>query len=34
MRVAAGDGTTVDPSSSYCAHYPGSGATKILGDAE
>ena len=34
MRVAAGDGNTADPSSPYCAHYPGSGAAKILGDAE
>ena len=30
MRVAAGDGNTVDPSSPFCAHYPGSGAAKIL----
>ena len=34
MRVAAGDGNTADPMSSYCAHYPGSGAAKILGDDE
>ena len=33
MRVAAGDGNTHDPESPYCAHYPGSGAAKIL-DAE
>ena len=33
MRIAAGDGNTHDPSSAYCAHYPGSGAAKIL-DAE
>ena len=32
MRVAAGDGNTVDPTSPYCAHYPGSGAAKILSD--
>lgn len=30
MRIAAGDGNTHDPSSPYCAHYPGSGAAKIL----
>ncbi|MYB39018.1 MAG: hypothetical protein F4Y26_16865 [Gammaproteobacteria bacterium] len=30
MRIAAGDGNTVDPSSAFCAHYPGSGAAKIL----
>ena len=30
MRVAAGDGNTVDPMSPYCAHYPGSGLAKIL----
>ena len=34
MRVAADAGTTANPSSSYCAHYPGSGAAKILVDAE
>ena len=34
MCVAAGDGNTADPMSSYCAHYPGSGAAKILNDAE
>ena len=34
MRIAVGDGNTADPSSPYCAHYPGSGAAKILGDAE
>ena len=33
MRVAAGDGNTADPMSAFCAHYPGSGAAKIL-DAE
>ena len=32
MRIAAGDGNTADPMSPYCAHYPGSGAAKILGD--
>ena len=32
MRIAAGDGNMADPSSAYCAHYPGSGAAKILGD--
>ena len=31
MRIAAGDGNTADSSSPYCAHYPGSGAAKILG---
>ncbi len=34
MRIAAGDGDTADPSSAYCAHYPGSGAAKILGDMQ
>ncbi len=33
-RVAAGDGNTDDPDSPYCAHYPGSGRTPLLGDAE
>ena len=33
-RVAAGDGNTDDPDSPYCAHYPGSGMTPLLGDAE
>ena len=32
MRIAAGDGNTADPSSAFCAHYPGSGAAKILDD--
>ena len=32
MRVAAGDGNTADPTSPYCAHYPGSGAARILSD--
>ena len=32
MRVAAGDGITADPMSPYCAHYPGSGAAKILSE--
>ena len=30
MRIAAGDGNMADPMSPYCAHYPGSGAAKIL----
>ena len=34
MRIAAGDGNTHDPMSAYCAHYPGSGATPILGDEQ
>ena len=33
MRIAAGDGNTADPTSPYCAHYPGSGKTPYLGDA-
>ena len=33
MRVAAGDGNTTDPMSPYCAHYPGSGAAKIMSRA-
>ncbi len=33
-RVATGDGNTDDPSSSYCAHYPGSGKSPTLGDME
>ena len=32
MRVAAGDGNVADPMSPYCAHYPGSGAAKILSE--
>ena len=32
MRIAAGDGNTHDPSSPYCAHYPGSGLGTILSD--
>jgi hypothetical protein len=32
MRIAAGDGNTHDPSSAYCAHYPGSDHAKILSD--
>ncbi len=32
MRIAAGDGNVADPMSPYCAHYPGSDHTKILGD--
>ncbi len=30
MRIAAGDGATPDPQSPFCAHYPGSGAAKLL----
>ena len=33
-RVAAGNGNTDDPSSLYCAHYPGSGKSPTLGDME
>ena len=33
MRVAAGDGITADPMSPFCAHYPGSGAEKIMDEA-
>ena len=33
MRVAAGDGITADPSSPFCAHYPGSGKAKIMEEA-
>ncbi|MCY4489063.1 MAG: hypothetical protein OXF11_18375 [Deltaproteobacteria bacterium] len=33
MRVAAGDGITADPASPFCAHYPGSGAAKIMDEA-
>lgn len=33
MRVAAGDGITADPSSPFCAHYPGSGKAKIMDEA-
>ena len=33
MRVAAGDGVTADPASPFCAHYPGSGADKIMDEA-
>ncbi len=33
-RVAAGNGNTDDPSSLYCAHYPGSGQSPTLGDME
>ena len=32
MRIAAGDGNEADSSSRFCAHYPGSGAEKILGE--
>lgn len=34
MRIAAGDGNEADSTSAYCAHYPRSGAAKILGPAE
>ena len=34
MRIATGDGNEANPSSAFCAHYPGSGAAKILGDEE
>lgn len=34
MRVAAGDGNTADPMSPYCAHYPRSGLSTILGEAQ
>ena len=30
-RVATGDGNTEDTESPYCAHYPGSGRTPLLG---
>ncbi len=33
-RVAVGDGNADDANSPYCAHYPGSGRTPLLGDAE
>ena len=33
MRVVAGDGNVADPMSPYCAHYPGSGAAKIMSHA-
>lgn len=33
MRVAAGDGIAADPMSAFCAHYPGSGAEKIMDEA-
>ncbi len=33
MPVAAGDGIAADPASPFCAHYPGSGAAKIMGKA-
>ena len=33
-RVAAGDGNADDPSSTYCAHYPGSGMSPTLGNME
>ena len=33
-RVAAGDGNAEDTDSPYCAHYPGSGKTPLLGAHE
>ena len=33
-RVATGDGNTEDAESPYCADYPGSGRTPLLGDVE
>ena len=33
-RVATGDGNTDDPNSPYCAYYPGSGVTPLLGADE
>ena len=33
-RVATGNGNTDDPSSPYCANYPGSGKSPTLGDME
>ncbi|MDE0006526.1 MAG: hypothetical protein OXQ29_27880 [Rhodospirillaceae bacterium] len=33
MRVAAGDGIEADPASPFCAHYPGSGADRIMDKA-
>ena len=33
-RVAVGEGNTEDTNSPYCAHYPGSGRTPLLGDAK
>ena len=33
-RVATGDGNTDDPNSPYCAFYPGSGVTPLLGAGE
>ncbi len=32
MRIAAGDGNMADSSSPFCAHYPGSGSSKLLGE--
>lgn len=34
QRVAVGDGNEDDPSSPYCAHYPGSEMEPVLGDEE
>ena len=33
-RVATGDGNTDEPSSDYCAHYPGSGQSPTLEDMQ
>ena len=33
-RVAAGDGNAEDAQSPYCAHYPGSGQSPLLGDMQ
>ncbi len=33
-RVATGDGNTDEPNSRYCAYYPGSGVTPLLGADE
>ena len=34
QRVAVGDGNEDDPTSAYCAHYPGSEMEPVLGDAQ
>ena len=34
IRIAVGDGNVADPTSPFCAHYPGSGAEKILGRSQ
>ena len=33
-RIAVGEGNTEDAGSPYCAHYPGSGRTPLLGAVE